>query len=222
MSTATGKSMAASPKKKIIFSLKSHRRLRAVQIYSQRYYKIRVQPAVKKAIRLSCTPLTRGQKLTLINKLTQETFKSESEEVKAEVFDALEQLREERAEASQRGERSPEEYLECVILHFPSPSIIDVSSDFLSAIDAAPTLLNRFLHDLALQTGWWFTVIAGGPDPADGGNIHTGRSVELLLSSSIKSHEYPVFTLVSMGTRNISRTNIPITQLIRRTPALVV
>ncbi|PBK58614.1 hypothetical protein ARMSODRAFT_1028111 [Armillaria solidipes] len=118
--------MAASPKKKIIFSLKPHRCLRAVQIYSQHYYKNCVQPA----------------KLTLINKLTQDTFKSESKEVKTEVFDALEQLREELAEASQRGEQSPEEYLD--------------------AIDAAPALLNRFLHDLALQTGWWFTVIAGG------------------------------------------------------------
>ncbi|KAK0501995.1 hypothetical protein EDD18DRAFT_1100490 [Armillaria luteobubalina] len=36
-------------------------------------------------------------------------------------------------------------------------------------------LLNRFLSDLTLQTGWWFSVIAGGPDPADGGNICIGR-----------------------------------------------
>ncbi|KAK0221287.1 hypothetical protein IW262DRAFT_1296017 [Armillaria fumosa] len=42
------------------------------------------------------------------------------------------------------------------------------------SIFAAPAALNCFLHDLALQTGWWFTVIVGGPDPADGGNICTG------------------------------------------------
>ncbi|KAK0499959.1 hypothetical protein EDD18DRAFT_1348763 [Armillaria luteobubalina] len=99
-------------------------------------------------------PLTHGQKLAIINKLTHETFQAETEDVKAEIFDALEQLREERAEASHKGLRKPEDYLD--------------------AIDAAPALLKRFLDDLAVQTGWWFTVIAGGPDPADGGNIRTG------------------------------------------------
>ncbi|KAK0488131.1 hypothetical protein EDD18DRAFT_1359809 [Armillaria luteobubalina] len=46
--------------------------------------------------------------------------------------------------------------------------------EYLDAIDVALTLLNRFLQDLAIQTGWWFTVIGGGLDPADNGNIHTG------------------------------------------------
>ncbi|KAK0237351.1 hypothetical protein EDD85DRAFT_953349 [Armillaria nabsnona] len=148
MSTATGKSMATSLKKKIIFSLKSHHHLWAVQIYSQHYYNIHVQPAIKKAIQLSCTPLTQGQKLTLINKLTQETCKSESKE-----------------NSFMRSEpRLPRE----------ENGAQKNTLNFLSAIDAAPTLLNCFLHDLALQTGWWFTVIAGGPDPADGENIHTG------------------------------------------------
>ncbi|KAK0461497.1 hypothetical protein IW261DRAFT_1576961 [Armillaria novae-zelandiae] len=106
--TASGKSLTTSPKKKIIYSLRPQRRLRAVQIYSKHYYKAHVQPAVKKVIRQSLTPLTRGETLTIINKLTHETFQSE---------------------AKQSGR---------------------------------------------VQTGWWFTVIAGGPDPADRGNIRTG------------------------------------------------
>ncbi|KAK0477821.1 hypothetical protein IW261DRAFT_1565606 [Armillaria novae-zelandiae] len=152
---ASGKTLSSSPKKKkILYSLRPAHRLRAVQIYSQRYYKKCVQAAIKKAIRQSLNPLTCGQKLSIINKLTFDAFQSESEDVKTEVFDALEQLREERAEALEKGLQSPEDYLD--------------------AIDAAPAMLNRFLSDLAVQTGWWFTVIAGGPDPADGGNIRTG------------------------------------------------
>ncbi|KAK0478643.1 hypothetical protein EDD18DRAFT_1364571 [Armillaria luteobubalina] len=152
---AAGKTLSSSPKKKkILYSLRPACRLRAVQIYSQCYYQKTVQPAVKRAIRRSLHPLTRSQKLSIINKLTSDTFQTKSEEVKTEIFDALEQLREERAEASQQGLQSPEDYLD--------------------AIDAAPALLNRFLGDLAVQTGWWFTVIAGGPDPANGGNICTG------------------------------------------------
>ncbi|KAK0502085.1 hypothetical protein EDD18DRAFT_1100579 [Armillaria luteobubalina] len=89
-----------------------------------------MQPAVKK-------PLSHGQKLTIINKITHDTFQSKSKEIKVEVLDAIEQLHED-------------------------------------AIDAALALLNRILTDLALQTGWCFLVIVGGPDPADGGNIRTG------------------------------------------------
>ncbi|KAK0467411.1 hypothetical protein IW261DRAFT_1574131 [Armillaria novae-zelandiae] len=116
--TASSKSLTNSPKKKkVVYTLRLQRCLRAVQIYSRRYYK-------------EC--------LTIINKITHDTFQSESKEVKAKVLDALEQLH------------------------------------YLDAIDATPALLKCFLGNLAVQTGWWFSVIAGGPDPADGGNIHTG------------------------------------------------
>ncbi|KAK0500835.1 hypothetical protein EDD18DRAFT_1348261 [Armillaria luteobubalina] len=46
-------------------------------------------------------------------------------------------------------------------------------ADYLEAIDQAPALLECFLQEVAEQTGWWFSVIAGGPLPTDNGNIHT-------------------------------------------------
>ncbi|KAK0493250.1 hypothetical protein EDD18DRAFT_1356673 [Armillaria luteobubalina] len=53
--------------------------------------------------------------------------------------------------------------------------VTEVQKSTLShAIDTVPAVLNRFLQDLAVQTGWWFTIIGGGPDPANNGNIHTG------------------------------------------------
>ncbi|KAK0472141.1 hypothetical protein IW261DRAFT_1424534 [Armillaria novae-zelandiae] len=145
--TASGKSLTTSPKKKIIYSLWLQCRLRAVQIYSKCYYKAHVQPAIKKVIRQSLTPLTCCEMLTIINKLTHETFQSESKAIKAKVFEALKQRHEEQAKASHKGQQTPEDYLD--------------------AIDAAPPLLEQFLNDLAVQTGWWFTVIAGSPDPAN-------------------------------------------------------
>ncbi|KAK0477738.1 hypothetical protein EDD18DRAFT_1365241 [Armillaria luteobubalina] len=149
--TASGKQLATSNKKKIIFNLRLQRHLGVVQIYSQCYYPDRIKPNVKKAFMLAPTTLSHGQKLTIINKITHSKFQSETKEIKAEVLDALEQLHEVQAKASLRGEWTPEDYLD--------------------AIDAAPALLNRFLSDLTQQTGWWFTIIAGGPDPADRGNI---------------------------------------------------
>ncbi|KAK0493409.1 hypothetical protein EDD18DRAFT_1356851 [Armillaria luteobubalina] len=129
MSAITGKTTSTSPKKKVVYSLRPQHRLQAVQIYSKCYYNIRVQASIKKAIRLSRKPLTHGQKLTIINKLTHEKFQTESDEVKTEIFDALEQLREEQTEASQRGQQNPKDYLD--------------------AIDAEPAVLDCFLNDLA-------------------------------------------------------------------------
>ncbi|KAK0488252.1 hypothetical protein EDD18DRAFT_1335173 [Armillaria luteobubalina] len=148
------KKTATSPKKKIIFSLKLWRHVRAVEIYSHCYYPTRVKPIVKAAIWKTLTRLSRGQKLTLINTITRQTFDTESDTIKEEIFTVAEQLCEEQAEAAQHGDWSPEDYLD--------------------AINTAPMLLNRFLQDLAMQTGWWFSIIGGGPDPADNGNIRTG------------------------------------------------
>ncbi|KAK0497445.1 hypothetical protein EDD18DRAFT_1462239 [Armillaria luteobubalina] len=148
------KKTATLPKKKIIFSLKPRRHVRAVEIYSHCYYPTHVKPIVKAAIRKTLTRLSRGQKLTLINTITHQTFDTELDTIKEEIFTVAEQLREEQAEAAQHGDWSPEDYPD--------------------AIDTVPMLLNRFLQDLAMQTGWWFSVISGGPDPADNGNICTG------------------------------------------------
>ncbi|KAK0505474.1 hypothetical protein EDD18DRAFT_1344299 [Armillaria luteobubalina] len=149
------KKAVTSPKKKVLFLLKPRRRVRAVEVYSHLYYPTRIKPIVVVAIwKKALSNLSRGEKLTLINTITRQTFESESDAIKEEIFAAAEQIREERAEAAQRGAQTPEEYLD--------------------AIDAAPTLLNRFLQDLAIQTGWWFMVIGGGPNPADNGNICTG------------------------------------------------
>ncbi|KAK0465771.1 hypothetical protein IW261DRAFT_1574849 [Armillaria novae-zelandiae] len=145
--TASSKSLTNSPKKKkVVYTLRLQRCLRAVQIYSRRYYKERVRPAVKKAIRQSANPYPRGNQ--------------------GQVLDALEQLH------------------------------------YLDAIDATGSSEALPRH-LAVQTGWWFSVIAGGPDPADGGNIHTGS-----------------FHVGMDGHKDISRTNTCITPSILRTPPL--
>ncbi|KAK0213552.1 hypothetical protein IW262DRAFT_1301036 [Armillaria fumosa] len=80
-----------------------------------------------------------------------ERLEEETDSIKGEILTALEELQEEIAEAESK--RS--------------------LADYLEAIDQAPALLQRFLQEVAEQTGWWFSVIAGGPLPTDNGNIHT-------------------------------------------------
>jgi hypothetical protein len=41
------------------------------------------------------------------------------------------------------------------------------------AIASLPNVLDQFFDELALRTGWVFTVLAGGPEPVNGGNIRT-------------------------------------------------
>lgn len=43
----------------------------------------------------------------------------------------------------------------------------------LSAIVASPVLIKQFLAGLAQRTGWSYTVLGGGPEPANGGKIRT-------------------------------------------------
>ncbi|KAK0478568.1 hypothetical protein EDD18DRAFT_1364717 [Armillaria luteobubalina] len=137
-------------KKKRCFNLKPVHRICSIQIYSQRYYQTRVLPYVTAALAMVGS-IGRGAKLNLSNCITAERFEAETDSIREEVFAALEDIQEEISEA--KGKRSP--------------------ADYLKAIDQAPVLLRCFLQEVAEQTGWWFSVLAGGPLPTDNGNIHT-------------------------------------------------
>jgi hypothetical protein len=41
------------------------------------------------------------------------------------------------------------------------------------AIAVLPNVLDQFFEELALRTGWVFTILAGGPEPINGGKIRT-------------------------------------------------
>ncbi|KAK0475327.1 hypothetical protein EDD18DRAFT_1367188 [Armillaria luteobubalina] len=68
-----------------------------------------------------------------------------------EILEAMEELHEKISEAEEK----------------------QVPADYLEAIDQALALLECLLQEVAAQTGWWFSVIAGGSLPTDNGNIHT-------------------------------------------------
>ncbi|KAG6826723.1 hypothetical protein H0H92_014715 [Tricholoma furcatifolium] len=46
------------------------------------------------------------------------------------------------------------------------------SDKYAHAIRETPTFLNRVLDGFAKKTGWYYTVLMGGPNPADNGNIN--------------------------------------------------
>ncbi|KAK0478009.1 hypothetical protein EDD18DRAFT_1365152 [Armillaria luteobubalina] len=137
-------------KKKRCFNLKPVCRIRSIQIYSQCYYQTCVLPYVTTAL-ATVGSIGRGAKLNLSNCIMVERFEAETDSIREEVFTMLEDIQEEISEAE--GKRSPADYLE--------------------AIDQVPVLLQCFLQEIAEQTGWWFSVLAGGPLPAENGNIHT-------------------------------------------------
>ncbi|KAK0498121.1 hypothetical protein EDD18DRAFT_1350743 [Armillaria luteobubalina] len=138
-------------KKKLLFNLKPVQQLHAVQIYSQRYFPTHVWPYVNQALRANMQPLGHGAKLNLSNRITAKQFEAETDAIKEEILAAMEGVHEEISEAEAK--RSPADYLE--------------------AIDQVPALLQCLLREIAAQTGWWFSVITGGPLLTDNGNIHT-------------------------------------------------
>ncbi|KAG6815634.1 hypothetical protein H0H87_012761 [Tephrocybe sp. NHM501043] len=66
-----------------------------------------------------------------------------------------------------------------VEVHFkgPKPSTVATPSHKFSdkymhsAICKTPTFLNWVLDSLAKKTGWYYTILMGGPNPANNGNI---------------------------------------------------
>ncbi|KAK0493752.1 hypothetical protein EDD18DRAFT_1107741 [Armillaria luteobubalina] len=74
-------------------------------------------------------------------------FKVETDAIKEEILEAMEELHEEISEAEGK------------------------------AIDQVPALLECLLQEVVVQMGWWFLVIAGGPLPTDNGNIHACQTI---------------------------------------------
>ncbi|KAK0500242.1 hypothetical protein EDD18DRAFT_1102398 [Armillaria luteobubalina] len=108
----------------------------------------------KKKMRYNLKPVCHIQSIQIYLQCYFQTrvrpLEAETDLIKGEILAALEGIQEELTEAE--GTRSP--------------------ADYLNVINQAPVLLRRFLKEVAEQTGWWFSVLAGGPLPTDNGNIH--------------------------------------------------
>ncbi|KZT04664.1 uncharacterized protein LAESUDRAFT_715460 [Laetiporus sulphureus 93-53] len=129
------------------------RRLKLVEIYSQKYYNTKVRADVKKAIAEQSLGLK--QTLTVIKSLTEKAFAEEDETIKEEVqaeFEAQMDVRNEDGEGSEVT---------------PMPAAQQQMLEFL------PSIVRKFLGELAQKTGWSFSLFGGGPCPEEDGDIRT-------------------------------------------------
>jgi hypothetical protein len=117
--------------------------------------------------------------IAIIHKHTAEAFKNESEDVKQEIRALRDQEREEKEALSKTDksivsatdEQNPQSYLTYgySILSF-------LGSDFSSnyrAQSSLPSVLKNFCEAMSARTGWSFSILAGGPDPATNGTVRT-------------------------------------------------
>ncbi|KAF9496313.1 hypothetical protein BDN71DRAFT_1505825 [Pleurotus eryngii] len=141
--------LALKPKKR-------KRCLQLTEIYCCLFYKDRIISHIKTEVdRLTilngCKP-TRGMKLCLVHKYAVALYDLEPAEIKSEVEAEYERYKVE-IEEDKEAEPTPQSYTEM--------------------IDTIAVQFHAFTSMLGTMTGWKFTLLAGGPDPTNGGKIRS-------------------------------------------------
>ncbi|OBZ78387.1 hypothetical protein A0H81_02181 [Grifola frondosa] len=122
----------------------------AVELYSKKYYRERIQPHVKEEMLLAGRRLTKAEILDIVKRCTRVVYDQESDDVKAEIAAELESMKTEPVEP-ESSTRTPKQYQQ--------------------ALNGMPVAIESFLRELSRQTGWTFTVIGGGVWPEENGAI---------------------------------------------------
>ncbi|KAG9223439.1 hypothetical protein PLEOSDRAFT_154732 [Pleurotus ostreatus PC15] len=127
-----------------------------VEVYSNKYYASRVAPHVQAYYKDKPEP-SADERLKMIRKITKETLASETPEIKDEIKELYlkERLatKEEKLVRTQKADPTPESYI--------------------AGIKSIEPRFDAFAQGLAQDSGWTFLLIAGGPDPSNGGRINT-------------------------------------------------
>lgn len=79
------------------------------------------------------------------------------------------------------------------------------SHDLYRTIESVASVLDSFVSDLAMKTGWAFSVIGGGPDPVNGGRIQTIRLAPCFPIYRINTNHIPLAFMkveISLGRRS--------------------
>ncbi|OCH90155.1 hypothetical protein OBBRIDRAFT_835217 [Obba rivulosa] len=132
-------------------------RLQLTEYYSQQYYDTKVRLLVQAEIEQHITQGEKVNTISIVKRLTREMFDNEPNKVKDEIrvlWDA-----EHMALANTIDETEDEE--------LPTPE------SYRRSLDDMPAVLRQLLEELVRRTGWCYTIIAGGPDPGDGGAIRS-------------------------------------------------
>ncbi|KDQ32508.1 hypothetical protein PLEOSDRAFT_1080094 [Pleurotus ostreatus PC15] len=135
--------------------IKNARRPQLLQLYSKKYYKTRIRPKIYENLPAG-TKLTGAAFLSLLQEKIPQIFALETAEIKKEIEDLYEALR--NREDEEDKDAPPERI---------------TAARYAAAIDEIPRYFQAFSQELARRTGWSFTLLAGGPDPENGGRINS-------------------------------------------------
>ncbi|KAF6749125.1 hypothetical protein DFP72DRAFT_1073680 [Ephemerocybe angulata] len=129
------------------------------EVYSKMFYSTRVRPKVDAWVAASGQPPNGWVALRV--SFTRECYAKETDEIKQLVREEREKLIAKREEAQKELERMVEEMGETKTRAARSPK------EYAKSIAATPTIIECFVDMLAEQTGWSWSMIGGGPDPAN-------------------------------------------------------
>ncbi|KAG6863301.1 hypothetical protein C0991_006910, partial [Blastosporella zonata] len=100
--------------------------------------------------------IPRNKALAVVNRHTREVFNAQPEEVQAAMYAELEELKNNTKATNAAKEHAP-----------PDPK------KYAAAIQCLPDAILRFTQAVEAQTGFFVSVVCGGPDPINKGQIRT-------------------------------------------------
>ncbi|KDQ23115.1 hypothetical protein PLEOSDRAFT_1086540 [Pleurotus ostreatus PC15] len=130
--------------------VKIPRRPQLVQLYIKKYYKSKIRPLIYAQVPAG-GKLTRTEFLAALHDIAPKALEKESDEVKREITDLY--------EAMHHGKEGTEDEA--------TPAM------YAAAITELPRQFAAIGQELARRTGWSFTLLAGGPDPINGGRLNS-------------------------------------------------
>ncbi|KAF4573631.1 hypothetical protein EYR36_008149 [Pleurotus pulmonarius] len=136
-------------------ALKTVRRPQLLQLYTKKYYKTRIRSKIYDELPAG-TKLSSGAFLALLQKMTPEIFELEDKEIKKEIEDRYEALKKHVEGPGQE-----------------QPPVQTIAARYAAAIEDIPRHFQAFSQELNRRTGWSFTLLAGGPDPINGGRVNS-------------------------------------------------
>ncbi|KAL4256454.1 hypothetical protein AB1N83_012231 [Pleurotus pulmonarius] len=150
-SPARARSHAAGTTEVVVQHVKTTRCLQPIEVYTKKFYKTRVA--------IDTTGLGKKARLKAIRSATEAKFKVETPEIKEIVRVEYERQKREK-ELQRKATRSRE------VPDAPTPE------SYAACIKAIPAQFKAF--SAAVEgSGWSFVLLAGGPDPNNGGRIRT-------------------------------------------------
>ncbi|KAG6805182.1 hypothetical protein H0H92_000393 [Tricholoma furcatifolium] len=115
------------------------------EIYSDLYYEDRIAPRVREQLAIGAN---HTERLSVIKRVTRESWNAEENEVVERVHARLLELKEKRQAAKD------------------APPTLPTAEEITENLEDLPAFMGRFLDYVHGSTGWTFSCIMGGPDPS--------------------------------------------------------